>query len=698
LINHQYIIEQLSYCPAILQQAARLIRHQTEIQTIFKERFMHSAVKYVVIALLLGSTTQVYATCVDTRDTVFVGAIDSGIANRLVANSCFNDLIVDSANEGANWGSHGEFIETIEKQSQRWLRAKLMSAQERSSLILTAARSDVGTSINVSIAAFNDFHGNLQSPGTYRNTSNIALPAGGIDYLAAYVQKIRAQSPNSVVVSAGDLIGASPLVSALFHDEPTIEGMNMLGLDFNAVGNHEFDEGRDELLRMQNGGCHPTDSRSCQGYQVGTAYPFEGAKFKFLAANVVEKSEGETLFPAYGIKNFKGNKVVFIGMTLKGTPSIVTPSGISTLDFKDEADTVNALIPKLKKQGVNAVVVLLHEGGSPTGNYTNCPGISGPIVDIVSRLDNAVDLVISGHTHQAYLCNLPNSVGRPITVSSAGNYGRLVSEIDLTLDTETHDVIGVHASNLIIDRSPGGVTPVAALTTLVSNYAALAAPIAKQTLGNITATITRTINHAGESALGDVIADAQLESTAPADLGGAVIAMMNPGGIRADFLYPSSADGEGDGVVTYGEAYTVQPFGNSLVTKTMTGQQLYDVLEQQWGLLQPFARILQVSNGLSYQHTFDITAANFAAQKGGHFVCDNSVKLNGVVVDKTGNYRVTMNSFLADGGDNFTVFKLGSNQLGGAVDLDSMQDYFSAHSPVAPGAQNRIAKVVACPL
>lgn len=658
---------------------------------------MHYAFKPLTIALLLAFNVNAHAGCVDNRDNVFAGAIDSGVVNKAVADSCLNDLLVDSAAEGANWGNHGEFVESVERQSRGWHRSRLITERERSKLIHAAARSDVGKTMTVTIAAFNDFHGNLQSPGTYRNTSNVTLPTGGIDYLAAYVQNIRAKSPNSVAISAGDLIGASPLVSALFHDEPTIEGMNILGLDFNAVGNHELDEGRDELLRMQKGGCHPTDSRSCRGNQVGTPYPFEGAKFKFLAANVVEKAEGETLFPAYGIKNFKGNKVAFIGMTLKGTPSIVTPSGISTLDFKDEADTVNALIPRLKKHGIKAVVVLIHEGGVPTGNYTNCPGISGPIVDIVSRLDNAVDLVVSGHTHRAYLCNLPNSTGRVIPVTSAGNYGRLVSEINLTLSTETRDVIGVNASNLIVDRTPGVVTPVASLTTLVSNYAALAAPIANQPLGNITATITRTANNGGESALGDVIADAQLESTATAELGGAVIAFMNSGGIRADFSYPSSAAGDGDGVVTYGEAFTVQPFGNSLVTKTLTGQQLYDLLEQQWGLLQPYARILQVSNGFSYQHTFDTTAANFAAQKGGIFVCDGSAKLNGVALDKAASYRVTMNSFLTDGGDNFTVFKLGSNQLGGAVDLDSMQDYFTAHSPVAPGAQNRIVKVATCP-
>ena len=237
----------------------------------------------------------------------------------------------------------------------------------------------------------------------------------------------------------------------------------------------------------------------------------------------------------------------------------------------------------------------------------------------------------------------------------------------------------------------------AALTTLANNYNALAAPLANKAMGNITAAITRSNNAAGESALGDVIADAQLQATAAPELGGAVIAVMNPGGIRADFTYPSSAAGEGDGVVTYGEAFNVQPFGNALVTKTFTGQQIVDLLEQQWGALQPFARILQVSNGLSYQHVFDTTSASFAAQKGGKYVCDGSVKLHGVAIDKGASYRVTMNAFLASGGDNFTVFNQGTAQLGGALDLDALQQYFTAHNPVAPGAQDRIVRLAACP-
>ena len=267
------------------------------------------------------------------------------------------------------------------------------------------------------------------------------VPAGGVDYMAGLVKQLKADSPNSVVVSAGDLIGASPLNSALFHDEPTIETMNRLGLEFNAVGNHEFDDGREELLRMQNGGCHPSDANSCRGNQVGTAYPFEGAKFDFLAANVVDTASGKTLFRPYGIKSFKGNRVAFIGMTLESTPSIVTPTGVAGLSFRDEADSANALIGELKRRGVKAVVVLLHEGGVvSTGSINGCAGVSGPIVNIVSRLDDAVDLVVTGHTHQAYNCKLANGAGREVPVTSAGSFSRLITRIDLTIDTRTRDV------------------------------------------------------------------------------------------------------------------------------------------------------------------------------------------------------------------------------------------------------------------
>ncbi|CAL94100.1 bifunctional metallophosphatase/5'-nucleotidase [Azoarcus olearius] len=629
------------------------------------------------------------------------GRVLTQVANRAVGAACFNDLIIDTDAEGANYGSHGEFVAAFGALARDWRDRGLINGREYGELVSAAARSNVGKTLKLRVIAFNDFHGNID--GSTLTQSSAAdgfsgVRAGGVDYLAGLVKQLRDGAPNSVVVSAGDLIGASPLNSALFHDEPTIETMNRLGLDFNAVGNHEFDEGKDELLRMKRGGCHPTDANSCQGNAVGTPYPFEGAAFDFLAANVVDSATGDTVFPAYGIKEYKGIRVAFIGMTLKGTPSIVTPGGIVGLRFGDEADTVNALIGKLKDEGVNAVVVLVHEGGYAPGSINGCSGISGPITDIVKRLDDAVDLVVSGHTHAAYNCTLPNRAGRAIPVTSAGNYGRLVTRIDLVLDTKRRDVIAARAQNLVVDRNNvlGAIEPIvpdAAIAGIVANYNALTGPIANRVIGNITATLSRSINAAGESVLGDLIADGQLLATAPAQKGGAVVAFMNPGGIRADFTYPGSPAGEGDGQVTYGEAFTVQPFGNSLVVKTLSGQQLYDLLEQQWAVGQPASgRILQVSDGFHYRHTFSASVSPL----GGRYVCDGSVTLNGVAVDKAARYRVTMNSFLATGGDNFSVFSLGTEPLGGDVDLDALTDWFALKSPAAPTAVDRIVKVASC--
>jgi 5'-nucleotidase len=522
--------------------------------------------------------------------------------------------------------------------------------------------------VNVQLLAINDFHGNLDPPGGSSGRIG-TVNAGGVEYLATHIAQHRATNPNTLVVSAGDLIGASPLLSALFHDEPTIEAMNLLGLDFNAVGNHEFDEGAAELLRMQNGGCHPTD-----GCLDGDG--FAGADFQFLAANVVRKDNGKTLFPAYKIRSFGSAKLALIGIVLEGTPTIVTPSGVAGLEFRDEAETVNALIPQLKAKGVNAITVLIHEGGVQAGAYNECVGISGAIVDIVNRFDPAVDVVISGHTHQAYNCPINNML-----VTSASSFGRLVTDVDLTIDEATGDVTEMRANNLIVTRD---VATDAAQSSLLAKYRAFASPIANRVIGSITADITRTANAAGESALGDVIADAQLAATAPAGFGGAVAAFMNPGGIRADLSYAGSSAGEGDGNVTYGEAFNVQPFGNSLVTMTLTGAQIDQLLEQQFD--NPTAgqnRILQVSDGVSY--TWSASAAT------GSKVDPSSIRLNGVPVDPGGSYRITVNSFLADGGDNFTVLTQGTDRLGGAVDLDALVDYFAANSPVPPGPQNRIA-------
>jgi len=571
-------------------------------------------------------------------------------------------------------------------------------------LSLSAMSCANAATTTIKIVAFNDFHGQLESPGTLRKdpgSSTPNVPVGGVDWMAGYIAKLKSQNPNTVVVSAGDIIGATPLVSALFHDEATIETMNRLGLDFNSVGNHEFDEGKTELKRMQTGGCHPTDLNSCRGADVGTPVPFEGAKFKFLAANVVETATGNTIFPSYAIKNVGGVRVAFIGMTLKETPTIVTPSGVAGLNFLDEAATVNALIPKLRARGAEAVVVLIHQGGvvpatQSVATINLCDGnLDGsPIKAIVNQLDDEVDLVVSGHTHQAYNCQIANRDGRLISVTSASAQGKVLTDINMTVDKATGEVSAVTASNTVVDRTNAAITPNAAIKTIVNNYKTISTPIANRVIGTVSAAITKTVNGAGESALGDVIADAQLLETQAVGFGEAVVAFMNPGGIRADISYAQSSVGEGDGNVTYGEAFTVQPFGNTLVSLTLTGDQIHTLLEQQFtgctaaypanapAAGQPFNRILQVSNGFSYEWKEKGTA------------CDNvdpaSIKINGVQVDPAASYRISVNNFMADGGDQLYVLTQGTDRLGGALDLDALENYFSANGLVAPGLQNRI--------
>src|SRR5712691_10632930 len=310
------------------------------------------------------------------------------------------------------------------------------------------AAAQAAPPIDLRILAINDFHGNLlPPPGGIRiadpddNTRKISVPAGGAEHMATLVKQLRRGANNAIFVAAGDLIGASPFLSALFHDEPTIESLSMMGLEVASVGNHEFDEGKGELLRMQNGGCHPTDG--CQG-----PHPFLGAKFRYLAASTIEKNTGKTVFPPYATREFEGIPVAFIGLTLKGTPNLVSPVSVAGLEFRDEADTVNALVPELKAQGIEAIVVLIHEGGFPAGDYNECPGISGPIVDIVKKFDKAVDVVVSGHTHRAYVCDID---GRLIT--SGDKYGTIVTAIDLKLDPLTRDVISAKADNTIVRSS-----------------------------------------------------------------------------------------------------------------------------------------------------------------------------------------------------------------------------------------------------
>ncbi len=523
----------------------------------------------------------------------------------------------------------------------------------------------------VKVLAINDFHGNLKPPlGGIRIKDpdhpgkTINVDAGGAEYLATAVAQLRARNPNHIFVAAGDLIGASPLLSALFHDEPTVQALSLMGLEAAAVGNHEFDKGSAELLRMQNGGCHPVDG--CKGPE-----PFKGAAYHYLAASTVDVKTGKTLFPPYFVKSFEGIPVAFIGLTLKGTPGIVSPAGVAGLEFRDEVQTVNALVPELKRQGIEAIVVLIHEGGIPTGDYNECPGISGAIVDIVKGLDKAVDLVVSGHTHRAYNCRID---GRLVT--SGDKYGTIVTEIDLVLDPVTRDVVSAQADNLIVRNAVFAKDP--QQTALIARYDALAVNLARRPVGRIAAALPRDANPAGEHALGQVIADAQLEATRGAEAGGAQIAFMNPGGIRAAIGMPA------DGLLRYEDIFSVQPFYNNLVTMTLSGAQIMELLEQQWkGQVE--RRVLQVSAGFSY--TWD------AAQPPGRHVVPGSVRLNGQPLDPQAGYRVTVNAFMASGGDGFHVLKEGTDRRTGMMDVDALELYVKAHPTLAPGPLNRIARL-----
>ncbi|MET8177404.1 bifunctional metallophosphatase/5'-nucleotidase [Streptomyces sp. NPDC005336] len=552
--------------------------------------------------------------------------------------------------------------------------------------------------VDVQLLSFNDLHGNLEPPqgssGTVTETqadgTTKSVPAGGVEYLATSLRKARAGHQYSVTAAGGDMIGASPLLSGLFHDEPTIEALNKLDLDVTSVGNHEFDEGATELARMQNGGCHPKDG--C--YEKGKT--FQGADFPYLAANVTDEKTGKPLLKPYTVWTHKGVRIGFIGVTLEGTPDIVTAEGVKGLKFHDEVETINKYAKELQRKGVKSIVALIHEGGLPASSSYNydCDspgagnGISGPIVDIAKHVTPKVDALVTGHTHQAYACTVPDPSGTPRTVTSAASFGRLYTDTTLTYDRRTGDIVrtsvkGANAANHVVNRDQPKAPD---MTSLIARWNKLAAPVAGKPVGHVSAEIPGRGSGAYESPLGDVISDGQLEALSPTDKGGAQLALMNPGGIRSDLAYKASGS-EGDGVVTYGEAFTVQPFTNMMNVVDLTGAQLITALQQQVsGSNEASPKILQVSRGFTY--TLDLT------QSGKDRVVTDSVKLNGEPIDPAKTYRVAMNEFLAGGGDGFPVFKDGKNKLVGASDLDAFTAYLGAHSsassPLSPPPADRI--------
>jgi len=579
--------------------------------------------------------------------------------------------------------------------------------------------------VTVQLLAFNDYHGHVEDNTAGSITGNFGdAAAGGAEFLSAKLTELRdaTTADGSLTVAAGDLIGGSPYFSGLFHDEPSVESLNVMDLDVSGVGNHEFDEGVTELIRMQDGGCHPVDGcyfEDDPATMPDESDPYAGADFQWLAANVTEDAPAgmgadfEDSIPDYSIEFVDGQKIAFIGMTLEGTDELVAAAGIEGFTFEDEVTTANALVPVIKaaEGPIEAFVVLLHEGANPVpfpidadGNQIGdgCGTLTGPVVDIAENLDPEIDVIVTGHTHQPYTCSIDDPDDNPRSVSSSFSFGRVVTEIDFDLDvTGEVDRASVTAVNHSVlqpeDRDnvqPGELAPDPAVTAVIDKWQPLADERGLEPVGTITETITRGGDPTGsdrgvESDAGNLVADAQLESTQDLATAGDV-AFMNPGGLRSDLVYEQSGV-EGDGVVTFGEAFTFQPFNNTMFVLPMTGEQIVDVLKEQCqpaGSSRPFLH-LGVSEGFTYNLATVIEEGDCVA------IDVTNVELDGTPLDPAATYNVAVNNFLADGGDNFDTFAEvdPNDRVPGPQDIDALTDYLEANSPVPPPGTDRVTEV-----
>ena len=556
------------------------------------------------------------------------------------------------------------------------------------------------------LIGINDFHGNLESTGLSLTLADpqggdkaVRVPVGGAAALAGLVRALRAAAPNSLMISGGDLIGAAPLVSTLFRHESTIEVMNRIGLDISTVGNHEFDAGATELKRIANGGC--AANRPDSPVTSCASAPYAGARFTYLSANVLDAS-GHTLFPASVIKNFQGIRVGVIGAVTRTTPSIVSPSGVAGLRFTDEADAINRAARQLKAQGVKVIVMTIHEGGElgdPSQkrgdwNDASCPDAHGPIFEIAKRVTKDVDVIFSAHTHQGYRCVVDGRV-----IIQGTSYGRGVSVVDVSIDPKTKKVIPAltrsinlpvvneHTDAALRERLAAALPapyaeilrnerPDEAIAEQVAKLAAAVAPQARQPVGTIVGNFPR--GGQTDSPAGRLIADSQLAATQAADMGGAQIAFMNPGGIRSNLECKSAPPC----TATFGQVFTMQPFGNSLVVMTLSGVQIRALLESQQkpGALEP--TVLQPSVGFTYTWQSDAPAGERVRE----------VRLNGATIVPQQAYRVTVNSFMAEGGDGFNVLARGTARSGGGQDVDALVAYLKAGER-APIAAPRVTRL-----
>ena len=556
-----------------------------------------------------------------------------------------------------------------------------------------------GGTVNVKLIAFNDLHGYIAPGGTYDvpdpndPKAKLKIPAGGAAYLATAIHRLQAENPRNALIAAGDLIGASPLNSGLFHDEPTIEVLDRLGLEISAVGNHEFDEGKDELLRKTRGGCRPGGTIGVDTCLIDRS--FAGARFHYLAANVVDNATGQLLFPPYSIKYFdtgRGTRVgiAFVGAVTKNTPNVTTEFGARGLTFLDEATAINAQIPKINAAGVHAIVALVHEGLATTVEFNDksCAGAAGDLIPVLDHLDPAIAVVVSGHTHWGYVCpDGQGTHGRHVFTTQASSFGRMLTGLDLTLDVATDTIAHVEANNELVtsDAAPNplpsrfpALAADPAIAAFVGRYVSASAPLVNREVSRLTGALNRTgedtrTGATGETTMADTIADARLETGGTARA--AVAAFVNAGGVRAN-LEP--------GVVTYGAMYSVEPFGNVIFGVTLTGAQLYQLLEQQF-TGKPRPQIMGVSRGFGY--SWDAGAAEGAK------IVPGSVKIDGVPVEAARAYRVNVDNFMLGGGDGFVALKEGTDSAPGFIDRDALERFLTAHAPLAPPARNRITRL-----
>jgi 5'-nucleotidase len=527
----------------------------------------------------------------------------------------------------------------------------------------------------LTLLSINDFHGNIQAarptPLMPRlpdaTTGEVkAQPAGGVAHLATALADLKARNPNALIVAGGDLIGASPLISNLLRDEPTLAAMSQLGIAASALGNHELDAGLPELMRQTRGECAAS----------GCLWPgYQGPGFPYLGANVLDAKTGKPLLPTHVIKQAGGLKVAIAGVATLQTPQVIVAKAIQGIRFVDEADTLNALVPQLKAEGAQVLVAVMHEGGvQGQGASANdpsyaCPTLTGRVHDIAKRLDPAYAVIIGGHTHQAYTCKINGRL-----VVQAGSYGGWITESRLKLDASGR-VLDAQAINHPVLQSV--YAPNAALAELVARAAALTEAARTKPVATLPRGAVRNAKEPnGDAALGNLIADSQL-AYARKQGTAADIAFMNPGGIRADLVVEAGRP------TTMSDLLAIQPFGNELVALTLTGQQLWEVLQRQLPKGRAAPRMLQPSWTLQYRWR---TGVDGMPQLG-------DVLIDGKPLERTRDYRIVVNNFLSEGGDAQAGFRHGRDRAVLGTDIDALVNLLGANPrAVEQAAPGRIVR------